>query len=259
MEMSGAATDLPAPPEVVVWHDLECGAYRADIPLWIRLAGEASSPGQSARVLDIGAGTGRVSLAVARAGFPVSALDLEPELINALRERAAGLPVAATVGDARNFEIEPVDHDLGLVPMQTIQLLRGAAERRSLLERARAHLRPGALLALAIVTEVDVFDSHVGGLGPTPEHVRIGGCLYLSRAVRVEIDEPLIRIERERFIEPHGDEPASEPEVNIVELERLSPEQLHDEAQAVGLRPEPTVMIEETEEHAASEVVMLRA
>ena len=41
----------------VVWHDVECGGYDADLTLWQELAREAGGP-----VLDVGAGTGRVAL-----------------------------------------------------------------------------------------------------------------------------------------------------------------------------------------------------
>jgi SAM-dependent methyltransferase len=259
MVMSRASAPRgPVAAPAVVWHDLECGAYRADLALWLRLAAEADTPGGPARVLDIGAGTGRVALELARGGYPVTAVDLDPVLIQALIERAAGLPVKAVTADARTLDLTDRDHDLGLVPMQTLQLLRGAAERLSLLERARAHLRPDALLALAIVTDVESFDSRAGGLGPAPEHVRMAGRLYLSRAIRVEVGEQFMRIERERFVEPDEGDGTYEPELDVIELERLSPEQLHEEARAAGWRTEPTVRIGETADHAGSEVVMLR-
>ena len=35
----------------VLWHDLECGSYAEDLPLWHELAGTAPGP-----VLDVGAG-----------------------------------------------------------------------------------------------------------------------------------------------------------------------------------------------------------
>ena len=75
-------------PELAAWHDVECGRYEADLPLWKELA-EAAEHG----VLDIGAGTGRVALRLADAGFDVTALDLEPELLDVLTQRAeeAGL------------------------------------------------------------------------------------------------------------------------------------------------------------------------
>ncbi len=68
-----------------IWHDVECGSYAADLALWEELATEAGGP-----VLDLGCGTGRVALHLARRGHPVLAVDHDPELIAALRERAAG-------------------------------------------------------------------------------------------------------------------------------------------------------------------------
>jgi len=257
MDMSAPPTDRPVP-AVVVWHDLECGAYRADIPLWLKLAAEASSPGQPARVLDIGAGTGRVSLELARAGHRVSALDIDGELLGALAERAGELPIETFKGDARSFQLDGPVHDLALVPMQTLQLLRGVDERRSLLDCARAHLRPGARLALAIVTDVDNFDTRGGGLGPTPEHVAIGRQRYVSRAIRVAIADSFIRIERERFIEPDEGDSPYEPELDVIELEQVTPGQLQQEALEAGWTVEPAVTIGETEEHSGSEVVVLR-
>ena len=41
----------------VIWHDVECGAYVADLPLWRELAAACEGP-----ILDVGAGTGRVTL-----------------------------------------------------------------------------------------------------------------------------------------------------------------------------------------------------
>nr|MBA3301962.1 hypothetical protein [Thermoleophilaceae bacterium] len=61
--------------EAVLWHDVECAAYTADLGLWEELCS-----GDGA-VLDIGAGSGRVSLHLARAGCSVTAIDSHPELV----------------------------------------------------------------------------------------------------------------------------------------------------------------------------------
>ena len=66
-------------PAHVVWHDVECGGYDADLALWRELAREAGGP-----VLDVGAGTGRVALRLAGAGLDVTALDLDGELLDVL-------------------------------------------------------------------------------------------------------------------------------------------------------------------------------
>lgn len=256
--MSRAAIGGAAPALTVIWHDLECGAYRADLPLWLSLAAGAGTSEAPARVLDIGAGTGRVAIALARAGHPVSAVDIDPVLLQTLSDRAAGLPVVAIGADARSFALERRDHDLGLLPMQTLQLMRGPAERAAVFERAREHLRAGALLACAIVTDVESFDSRGGALGPAPESVRLGRERYVSRAIRVQSGKRMITIERERLIDPGPGDPAPPPapELDVIELERLTAEQLHEEARTLGLTPRPSVMIAETEDHTGSEVVV---
>ena len=127
-----------------LWHDLECGGYELDLPFWRRLAEPA--PGA---VLDVGAGTGRVTLDLAARGVAVVALDANPSLAETLRERGAGLPVEVVVADARAFALGR-RLPLALVPMQTLQLLGGAAGRAAFLRCALDHLEPGGLLAAAV-------------------------------------------------------------------------------------------------------------
>jgi SAM-dependent methyltransferase len=73
----------------VIWHDVECGSYTADLPVWRDLAERAGGP-----VLELGAGTGRVALDLAGHGHQVTALDADAELLAAAA--AAGV-VAASV------------------------------------------------------------------------------------------------------------------------------------------------------------------
>jgi SAM-dependent methyltransferase len=241
----------------VVWHDLECGAYSADLPLWCTLADRFRDGDRPARVLDVGAGTGRVSLDLARAGHDVTALDLDPELLGALRERAADLPVQTVCADARSFELDRRDFDLCLVPMQTLQLLRGSAERIALLRCARVHLRAGGLLAGAVVLELDQFDCAEGDTGPAAETVWIGETLYTSRATRVSVLERAVVIERARQIARPTVEPAIER--NLIELDRVTVSELEREASAASLQPIPHQEIAPTDEHVGSTVVMFRA
>ena len=95
----------PAVADAVVWHDLECGSYSADLPLWRELAG-AAPPDDPGPVLEIGAGTGRVALALAREGVRVTALERDPELLDALAARAGELPVEPVLGDARELALD---------------------------------------------------------------------------------------------------------------------------------------------------------
>ena len=255
-------TTPSAIPANVIWHDIECGAYRADMPLWLELARAEAPAGTAARILDIGAGAGRVSLELARAGHNVSALDLDGELLAALAQRAGSAEIEILQGDARAFALQEREFALCIIPMQTIQLLGGAAGRLDFLRCARAHLRPGGLLACAIVTQLDVFDCREQIVGPSAETATVGGMSYISRAVRVAIGRTRIRIERDRQILEAGHDPArasSAPERDVIELDRLSAARLLREGREAGLTAAGTRTIAATDEHVGGEVVLLRA
>jgi SAM-dependent methyltransferase len=261
----GGARARAATPPQVVWHDLECGTYRADLPLWRELAAESDGP-----ILDIGAGTGRVSLELARDGRAVTALDIDPILLHALSERTAGLHVETACADARSFALHRDDFSLCLVPMQTIQLLEGASGRSAFLRRARAHLRPGGLLACATLSRLEPFDCSHGESGPAAERTHLDGLTYSSRATAVSELASVVLIERERRIvsdrpllpgAERGDARGGDRlrERDVVELDRVTAAALEGEAREAGLRPEDPREVAATQDHVGSVVVMLRA
>jgi len=249
----------------VIWHELECGSYRADLPLWQELAALHGDP-----ILEIGAGTGRVSLALARAGHDVVALDLDPVLLDALRARTAGAAVETVRADARAFALARRDFGLCIVPMQTIQLLGGRAGRLAFLRCARAHLRDGGAIACAIACALEPFDCAHGDPAPPPDSMRVDGARYVSRPTGVRLLGRRVLIERERVILPGvagraqgalGTRSADTrtAEHSVIELDRVGTAQLHREAVHAGLRPEPAREIPATDEHTGSAVVVLRA
>jgi SAM-dependent methyltransferase len=232
---------------IVAWHDIECGSYDADLPLWRELAAEAGGP-----VLDVGAGTGRVALDLARAGHDVTALDIEPALLEALAARADGLAVATVAADAREFDLGR-RFALILVPMQTIQLLD---ERAGFFRTARAHLLPGGLLALAITSELETFEAGADLL-PAPDVGAAGGWRLASQPTAVQVVPGATRVERRRVaLGPDG---TSTDELDVIELAHVTVAALEAEGVAAGFRPEPHRSIAPTELHVGSEVVLLRA
>jgi SAM-dependent methyltransferase len=245
---------------VVAWHDLECGRYSADLPLWHELAGSVDR-GAGAAILDVGAGTGRVAIELARRGHRVTALERDAQLLEALAERAAGLDVTCILGDAREPPAEAgASFDLCVAAMQTVQLFGGASGRRRFLRAAHGLLRPGGLLACAIVTDVDPFDRDSGETPPPPELDRMGADLLSSRAVRVTVSARRIEIERERHV-VRGSSPATivDAEADLVRLDRVSAAGLLQEARDAGFAPAPPHEIAPTEEHVGSTVVMAHA
>ncbi|HEX8752086.1 MAG TPA: class I SAM-dependent methyltransferase [Solirubrobacterales bacterium] len=235
--------------ELAIWHDVECGAYGADLPVWEELAQAGEGP-----VLDLGCGTGRVALHLARRGHEVVGVDREPALVEELNRRAEGAPASAVVGDARALDLDRRDFALALAPMQLVQLLEGAGERASLLFGIAAHLRIGGTAALALVESVTpgVFSEAEA----VPDSREIDGWVYASLPLETALDEERILVRRlRRTVSPAGELSRAE---DRIELRVLSAATLEREAVAAGLRPAGRRTIPPTEDHVGSVVVLLR-
>jgi len=231
----------------VIWHDVECGRYDADLPLWRELADNAAEG-----VLDVGAGTGRVALRLAEAGHAVTALDLDPALLETLRERAtqAGVEVATITADAADFTV-PRPVGLVAVPMQTIQLL---PERAGFFAAAKRAVVPGGRVAVAIATDLEPYDG--APPLPAPDLGRLDGWTYISQPIAIRVNDDHVLIERIRqMVGPEGERETFD---DVIRLQVVSPGELAEEAAEHGLEAEELRHIPETEEHVASQVVIFR-
>jgi SAM-dependent methyltransferase len=235
-----------SPSAAAIWHDVECGSYGADLPLWEELAGRCDG-----RVLELGCGTGRVAMHLARRGYEVIGLDRDQELLEVLEERADGLELATLRADAADFELErPVD--LVLAPTHLLQLLPDRAERRECLRSAARALSPGGLLAATIIEEMPEAD---GAPPPLPDVREVDGWVYSSLAVEAAVGPGEIVVRRLRHaVSPDG-ELSEEP--NEVRLATFSAAALEADAEAAGLRPAARREIPPTELHVGSLVVIL--
>ena len=235
----------------VIWHDIECGGYCEDLPLWRDLAREHGDP-----ILEVGAGTGRVSMDLARCGHAVTALDRDEELLAALADRAAGMTLETVLADARSFTVNR-RFALCLVPMQAIQLLGGVEGRAAFLRCARAHLSPGGVLAAALTDVVDTYEVTAGGPAPLPDVRELDGVIYASRPTAVRRQRDRFVIERVReIIATDGARVVKE---NRIALQRLGASDLEREGRAAGFRKLSREHIPATADYVGSQVVVLGA
>lgn len=231
----------------VIWHEVECGGYGADLLIWEELADEAVGP-----VLDLGCGTGRVALQLARHGHRVLGLDREAGFVAALGERGADLPVEAEVGDARGFELG-AKFGLVLAPMQLVQLFAGPDERVACLRSVAEHLADGGLAAFAIVESMP---APVDAAPPLPDTREVDGWVYSSLPIDAAVDDGVIRVRRLRqTVSPDGD--LSE-KLDEVVLQSLDAAKLEGEAREADLLPAGRRPIPPSDAHVGSTVVLLR-
>jgi SAM-dependent methyltransferase len=232
-----------------VWHEVECGGYTADLGVWEGLAEQADGP-----VLELGCGSGRVALRLARRGCDVWAVDAEPSLLEALAAQGAaeGLEVHAACADVRALELNR-DFELILAPMQLLQMLGGPAARHAALERAAAHLALRGSLAAAIV-EPDA--AAMGGpAAALPDIRERDGWVYSSLPVAATTAGGGVEIRRLRqSVSPDG---SLREEEHTDRLDALGAGALEAEAATVGLGPLDRLEVQPGEGHVGSTVVIL--
>jgi SAM-dependent methyltransferase len=232
-----------------VWHDVECAGYTADLAVWEALAEPVDGP-----VLELGCGTGRVALHLARRGGEVWGVDADPSLVEALGARATAerLAVQSVCADVRALELD-LDFGLIVAPMQLLQMLGGQAGRRAALERAAAHLAPTGRLAAAIVESAG---ARLGRPAAALPDVRErDGWVYSSLPVAVGTSGGGLEIRRWRqAVSPDG---SLSEEEHIDRLEALDAEALEAEGVAAGLRPAGRLEVAPADGYLGSLVVIL--
>jgi SAM-dependent methyltransferase len=217
--------------EAPIWQEVEFGSYTADLPLWEELAAEVGGP-----VLELGAGSGRVALHLARAGFEVIAAERDPELVEELERRAEGLPLTVLAADITKLDessLPTTTVRLAIGPLQVVQML-DQTDRARVLGAVADALQPGGRCALSLVDESTLIEQGVAAT-PPPDMREVEGWVYSSEPLWVQVSERSLRMRRLRErVSPSGD---LVRKVHDDLLHRLRPEKLEAEAGAVGLKP----------------------
>ena len=116
-----------------------------DIPFFVDLARRSGDP-----ILDLGAGTGRITIPVAELGKPVVALDVSESMLSRARAKAMSHSnIKFEIGDLRSLSLR---HSFGLIlaPGRVFEHAMSDPERRSAFAGCARHLKPEGILALHV-------------------------------------------------------------------------------------------------------------
>ncbi|WP_027482068.1 class I SAM-dependent methyltransferase [Deinococcus pimensis] len=135
-------------------YDRQYDAYRDDLHFYARLALDVGG-----RVLELGAGSGRVSVHLARRGAQVTGVEPSARMLERAHARAreAGVEVRFVQGDMRTLDLPGERFELIVAPFNALMHLYTPEDQLAALRAARAHLAPGGTLA---------FDVYVPNFGP---------------------------------------------------------------------------------------------
>ena len=151
-----------------------------DARVWA-LAGEAAAPA-ACPVLDIGAGTGRNSLALARRGHPVDAVEMSGQFAAALRADAtkASLPVRVLERDVFATR-DDLRRDYGLIVLsEVVSDFRTVEQLRGVFELAAECLAPGSRLVFNVFLPRGAYD-------PDAAARELGQQVYTTIFTRAEV------------------------------------------------------------------------
>jgi 2-polyprenyl-3-methyl-5-hydroxy-6-metoxy-1,4-benzoquinol methylase len=168
------------------------------------VARSLGAPGE-VRILDVGAGTGRNSLPLAREGFVVDALEPAVALAKLLREAAAaeGLAIGIVEGNVLDpaLELAQSRYRMLLLSEVVASHFRSVEQLRQLFEAAARWLEPGGVLVL------NAFLSD-GGYKPDDIARQLSQVLWCVLFTRRDLDAALAGLPFERV----ADEPAADYE-----------------------------------------------
>ena len=126
---------------------------------------ELAGPGPA---LELGVGTGRVALPLARRGIRVAGIDLSPDMVAQLGAKAGAEEIDVTVGDVAETQVAGT-YALVYVVWNTINNLTTQEAQAACFRNAAAHLEPGGSFVVEVgvppngpLTVFDLSDAHAG-------------------------------------------------------------------------------------------------
>ena len=149
--------------EFSTFYDLYVGDWLEDLPLYLEYAS-----GIQTSILEVGAGSGRLTVPLARAGHEIVAVDISPSMLRLLLARLTQEEadvrgrVSVVEEDVCDLELT-ARYDLVLVPFYTFNYLLTPRSQRTALGRLRRHLASSGRLL------IDVFVPRRRLMQPTRE------------------------------------------------------------------------------------------
>lgn len=143
--MYDAFPDLPT-----IYDRIPAYVNRADVQFYL---GEARDVGGT--VLEVGCGTGRILLALARAGHQIDGLDASTQMLERCRAKIREEPesvrshVALHRADVRAFDLTR-QFDLVIAPFRVVQHLTAIEDQLGFLDSVARHLAPGGRLVFDV-------------------------------------------------------------------------------------------------------------
>jgi SAM-dependent methyltransferase len=128
------------------FYDLDLGQGEGDLLMLEQFAARCGSP-----ILEVGCGTGRALLPLARQGYQLTGVDISPAMLDIARHKIEAEKLADCVTlveqDMRELDLGG-RFNLAFSPINTFMHMLTTEDQLAALDSIRSHLNPGGLLVL---------------------------------------------------------------------------------------------------------------
>lgn len=185
---------------------------RRDVPFWTGLAKQSRGP-----VLELGCGTGRISLPLARAGVSVIGIDRSAQMLAHAIRRADRLKKAQPRrkrrlslirGDIRHLPFEDGQFNLVMAPYGILQSLLREKDLKATLDAVAHVLKRGGTFGLELVPDVPHWKEYTDrvqmrGKAAGGAHLTLVESVHQDRRRRLTIFEQEYRVRKGRTTTRH--------------------------------------------------------
>ncbi|MFH8771823.1 class I SAM-dependent DNA methyltransferase [Streptomyces sp. NPDC017958] len=110
----------------------------------------AELTGEGGRALELGIGTGRIALPLARRGIEVHGIDLSRAMVERLRDKPGGEAIGVTIGDFATTRVDG-SFSVAYLVFNTIMNLTSQDAQVDCFRNAANHLEPGGCFVVEVV------------------------------------------------------------------------------------------------------------
>jgi SAM-dependent methyltransferase len=175
---------------------------RRDVPFWTRMASAAKGP-----VLELGCGTGRIAMPVAKAGATVVGIDRSAPMLDRARARVKRARLGARVqlvrGDIRHLPFPDRTFPLVMAPYGILQSLLVERDLTRTLEAVARVLTRKGIFGLELVADLPAWSEYSKRVSLRGRRGPSGKPITLVESVRQDRRRKITRFEQE-FIEGRG-------------------------------------------------------
>jgi len=185
------------------------------VPFWERLAQQAMTVGKRPRVLELGCGTGRVTLPLWRAGVAIVGIDRSEAMLaraitrrrsavrrSSARPKPRGSAVQFVRADIRHLPFPDASFPMVIAPYGILQSLLRERDLAQTLEAVARVVRPGGTFGLELVADLPSWQEYSRRVSLRGRR-RSGADVKLIESVRQDTRRKLTLFDQE-FVERQG-------------------------------------------------------